>query len=80
MLVKSATMRKKPRDLYSMQKHGLEFPDWLWRMIKEGKQRTAKASRTEYIKHALMEQAKREGFWQPYQDILDRQVQHEKTV
>lgn len=57
-------------NIFTIRKHGVDLPNWMWNLCQEGRIRNCLSSKTQYIIHALREQAKRDGFWGYYSELI----------
>ena len=57
--------------LTETRQHGISFPEWVWLMAVEGQVRNFLSSRAAWIKLAMVNQAKREGFYKAYRKKAD---------
>lgn len=59
-------------EIFKSKVHPVRVPAILWRLAEEGRLRRSMSGRAAYIKFSLMEQAKRDGFWDKYKIIMDK--------
>jgi len=58
----------------SIRKHGIDFPEWMWKMVGICRKYQAMGSRTEWLRRAIINQAKKDGVYDRIKEEIFKNV------